>query len=266
MPADDGGNNGGAGENSSVAVTTPDVKSKDNYDGDTMMWRKNIAAKLSPDSETLDICIPALTYVSTDSSTFSSVSIASGNASDNESPAATTQYLEVELRDKDFAPPSVPAKTACSVAAKQNPAIRYPNFGEPLYVETGDLGKLHRRQGWDYGGLAVPFKVQLTGKHALTSSASLGLYAGYRFDFGAFEAKPILFAGASYVPTSDSSGGTTTSQTVAGFGYGVGVLFNIKNGLQAGIIVGFDHVDSAQPYAYNDKPWLSFQIGYSFTE
>jgi len=272
-----GGNNGGGAKgqnndaNKPVAVTTPDVKSKDNYDGDILMWRKNVTAKLSPDSETLDICLPASTYVSSDSSTFASVAITSSSAPAKGAPAPTTQYLEVELRDSFKAPTDaggtvIPATTTCSVAAKQNPNIRYPVLGEPFYVATGDLEKLHSRQGWDYGALAVPFKIQLTGKHALTSSASLGLYAGYRFDFGPLEAKPVIFAAASYVPTSGTAGGTTTSQTVAGFSYGAGLLFEIKNGLQAGVVLGFDHVDSAQPYAYNDKPWLSFQIGYSFAQ
>ncbi len=107
----------------------------------------------------------------------------------------------------------------------------------------------------------------MTGKNAISGSASLGVYAGYRFPVDtSIVLRPVVFVGGSYIPTSSSSGGTTTSQTVAGFSYGVGLLTNIKDSLQAGVVLGFDHVDSAQPYAYNDKPWISFEIGYSFAQ
>ena len=44
----------------------------------------------------------------------------------------------------------------------------------------------------------------------------------------------------------------------------MGLLFDVKDDFHIGLVLGFDHVSSAQKYQYNDKPWVSFEIGYSF--
>jgi hypothetical protein len=124
------------------------------------------------------------------------------------------------------------------------------------------------RVGWDYGALVVPFKMQLSDGKPFTGSASVGGYLGYRFplfDTG-LVFSPVAFAGASNILTSATTGGKTTSQTVAGISYGFGLITDVKDGFQAGVIYGYDHVNSAQPYLYNNKPWISFEIGYSFAK
>lgn len=48
--------------------------------------------------------------------------------------------------------------------------------------------------------------------------------------------------------------------------YGAGVNFSIDDTFNAGFAVGFDHVDDTAGYKYNDKPWVSFQIGIDFSK
>jgi hypothetical protein len=139
--------------------------------------------------------------------------------------------------------------------------------GKLAYITADVAASVDSRSGFDFGALAVPFKVQMTGKQAFSSSASLGGYVGYRIPVGTDSGlviSPILFAGASNISVPSQSDPTTT-ETVAGLSYGIGFITTVKDSIQVGLVVGFDHVDSAS-YAYNDKPWLSFEIGYSFAK
>lgn len=141
------------------------------------------------------------------------------------------------------------------------------HYGDVAYVAAEDLGTVAYRGGFDYGALAVPFKVQMSGGRSFSGAAAIGAYLGYRMPWmnTGVEVRPIIFAGVSNITTSAANGtGGTTSQTVAGLSYGTGFITTIKDSFQIGLVVGFDHVDSAQPYAYNDTPWLSVEIGYSF--
>ncbi len=137
-----------------------------------------------------------------------------------------------------------------------------------FFISQTDLDNAALRTGWDFGTLAVPFKIQLSKSHAFTGSGTVGGYLGYRMPFGdmALKLTPVIFGGASNISTSATTGGTTTSQTVAGLSYGFGIIGKIKDSFQIGLVVGADHVDSAQPYKYNDKPWISFGLGYSFSQ
>jgi hypothetical protein len=63
-----------------------------------------------------------------------------------------------------------------------------------------------------------------------------------------------------------AAGGKSSTQTLADPRYGFGPMTRVKDGFQVGLIVGRDHVDSSQPCQYNDKPWLSFEIGHSFAQ
>jgi len=135
--------------------------------------------------------------------------------------------------------------------------------GQQLYVDPTDA----LRWGWQYGALVVPFKMQLGGKHAFSGSASVGAFLGYKvplWDWG-IALSPVAFAGASNISVPTSDGGKNSSQTMAGLSYGAGVVGEIKDGFQIGIIFGKDHVDSDN-YLYNDKTWISFEIGYSFAQ
>jgi len=140
--------------------------------------------------------------------------------------------------------------------------------GTPVYIDADVAKHADYRVGFDYGLLAVPFKMQMTGKQSFSGSATLGGYIGYRIpltDLG-FEFSPVLFAGASNITVPTAPGSKSPTETAAGFSYGGGFIGRVKESIQVGLVVGFDHVDSAQPYAYNDKPWLSLEIGYSFAQ
>ncbi len=161
--------------------------------------------------------------------------------------------------------------TVSDQAAQQCPDVKNP---QQLYVGTyfdvRDDGLANaRRSGWEYGALVIPFKLQLSQGKALSGSASLGPYLGFRipfFDTGVVMS-PVLFAGASTVavPTT-STGGQTSTQNLAGLSYGGGLVFSVKDNFHVGIILGADHVDSSANYTYNNKPWISFEIGYSFAQ
>lgn len=176
-------------------------------------------------------------------------------------PAAQERAFELGTACNAFA---VTGSNPPKLAAAFNPIEE----GTEFYISQGDTDNAALRTGWDFGALAVPFKIQLSKTHSFTGSATVGAYVGYRMPFGDLDLNftPIAFAGASNISTSATTGGTTTSQTVAGLSYGFGVIGKIKDSFQFGLVIGADHVDSAQPYKYNDKPWISFGLGYSFSQ
>jgi hypothetical protein len=70
-----------------------------------------------------------------------------------------------------------------------------------------------------------------------------------------------IFAGASNIAvTKDNS-----TQQLAGFSYGVGLLGVVKGGFQLGAVVGFDSVGN-KDFQYNNDPWIAVELGYSFLQ
>jgi hypothetical protein len=261
-------------------VEVPVPNADTNYYDDKLQWDENVVGwKNATDTDPV-FCIPKhITLVGKDSQVRATTDT-SGTTPQQK------QYLRTVLGDGYFfgligrseeiqKPPAgksgkfyLPAPADVATVCPAIPAGKAQDLydGEPVYVSSDDVARIDRRAGWDYGALAVPFKVQLSGKQAFSGSATLGGYLGYKFPLEGIVLRPIVFAGASNISTSATTGGTTTSQTVAGLSYGFGLLTTIKGSLQAGLVLGFDHVDSSQPYAYNDKPWLSLEIGYSFAQ
>jgi hypothetical protein len=254
--------------------------SSENYLDDRLAWPSAIEAKATLDGDYSDgYCIPAKTrligaHAALDTDVQQTTTTGSKTAGQTAG-TSTSQFQAVTLDTdkpilgflgktpkKAVAPPADFA-TAC-------PDVKTPqkNFskGDLAYISAGDMDNVGYRAGFDYGALVVPFKMQLSGDKAFTGSSSLGGYVGWQNPIGdlGLNVSPIIFAGASSISTSATSGATTTSQTVAGLSYGAGLLFEIKDDFQAGVVLGFDHVSSAQNYQYNNKPWISFEIGYSF--
>ena len=254
--------------------TSKTPNSDNNYLDDRLLWDTKISAKADPKDESPSFCFPSRTRLLGHKSTLDTVT-RTANGTNGSTPTQSEQYLQVILDPEPVLfgfsyPPqaAIPAGTAnCSGFSTDKPPLAF-NPGDIAYVSTTDLGTLDFRSGIDYGALVVPFKLQTTGKGSFTSSASVGGYVGYRIPWmdAGVTFSPVVFAGVSNISTSIVSGGKTTSQTLAGLSYGAGLLFTIKNSIQVGAVVGFDHVDAAQPYAYNDKPWVSFEIGYSFAQ
>lgn len=138
--------------------------------------------------------------------------------------------------------------------------------GQFAYVSADDLPDAHRA-GWEYGALAVPFKLQTSQGGTITSATSLGPYLGYRVRLtDSIVLSPVGFVGAAPVTVSTTKNGTSSSQQLAAISYGGGFVFTIKDSFQAGIIIGADHVNPNSNYPYNDKLWVSFALGYSFAK
>ncbi len=123
------------------------------------------------------------------------------------------------------------------------------------------------RTGVTYGALVVPFKYHTSGDREYTGSASVGGYAGYRFEtlrnLG-FTATPIGFMGAANISLPSGSGNGTDN--VMGFSYGVGLVATFKGSFQTGVVVGWDRVGNNANYKYNGKPWVALEIGYAFLQ
>ena len=142
-----------------------------------------------------------------------------------------------------------------------------------VFVNAQDLENTSLRQGWDFGTLVVPFKFQMSDKSIVTGSATLGGYVGYNIGLNmpGFRLSPVAFVGVSDVTLPQSSGSgsggssKSSSDTTAGLSYGVGLMGTIKDKFNISLVFGADHV-SSKNYQYQDKPWVSFALGYSFTK
>jgi hypothetical protein len=248
-----------------TAVTTTNLPDSDlNYLDDGLLWNHNILARSDPAGEDV-YCIPARTRLMGIKPTLDTVTKTSGGATQTE------QYLQVILDPRPRILGLFGKVQQKLDATSSSPCRALRNsleldISDVAYVSNKDLGMAAYRGGFDYGALAIPFKVQMTGKRSFSGSSSIGAYLGYRIPWvdSGVEFRPIIFAGAANISTSATTAGTTSSQTVAGLSYGLGLISTIKGSFQVGLVLGFDHVDSAQPYVYNDKPWLSVEIGYSF--
>jgi len=282
--------------NGPVTTTPPIPNANDNYLGDTLSWDSPIVVQAVGKNRQVDLshgyCLPANVRVVGTASGFSTATV---KPADDSSTGTSTNYLPAILNtdrllgvlpaqksddvtvDPKTSQISVTGDTQVKVQQltnmcqdldfKSGPAITIAE-GTEFYVSQDDLENAAIRAGWDYGTLVVPFKIQLTKAHAFAGSSTIGAYLGYRLPIHAlgFQLTPVIFAGASNIATSETTGGATNSQTVAGLTYGFGLIGTIKDSFHMGIVLGADHVDTAQPYLYNDRPWLSFEIGYSFSQ
>jgi hypothetical protein len=124
------------------------------------------------------------------------------------------------------------------------------------------------RYGLTYGLLAVPFKYHLTGAKEFTGAATVGPYFGYRTlsSSNGYGISYVGFLGYSNISVMQTVNGQSASQNLASISYGVGAIATVKGNFQLGGVVGFDHVSKDSNYAYNDKPWLAIELGYSFLQ
>jgi hypothetical protein len=291
--AGDGGKAKGATSGSpSANASIPN--SSDNYLGDRLSWSGAIEAKTTLSGTYAGgYCIPADTKVIGATKAMSTMVQTAQDSDGNTTGTSAPQFQEVtldayrligsDLPDNVSAPdgdsktitdPTSPPHKTRYVPVPQDTGTLCPDVSNPIpldqgahaFISSDDMGNVTYRAGFRYGALIVPFKMQLSAGKALTGSASLGGYLGYQDPVGDIGVNftPVLFGGLSNISTSATTGSTTTSQTVAGLSYGGGILFDIKDDFHIGFVLGFDHVSSAQKYQFNDKPWVSFEIGYSF--
>jgi hypothetical protein len=211
-----------------------------NYEGDRVTFPLSIKASLLDYSgaSTSAICLPSGTELwgvtSYTLNNIAGVEFRTGNR---------------DIKSCDSIPKDIPAKSV-------------------VFVATTEITRVPaNRFGLTYGVLAVPFKFHLSGAKELTGSASLGSYLGYRFDREGslgIGVATVAFVGAADIAVPSTIGGAT--QNVAGFSYGLGVIGTVKGNFQLGGVLGFDRVSSNAGYQYNGKPWIAFELGYSFMQ
>ncbi|HSC18715.1 MAG TPA: hypothetical protein VLC74_07350 [Rhizomicrobium sp.] len=270
---------------STTAGVTTTPNSANNYKDDRFQWHYAVEAR-SKLTGPNDICIPANTRVigakgGLDTATTTTVQTNGGSQSSAQASQWQQVYLDIDKPILGIlgSPTNVtgepgkrtagpPADSAISCPTVATPAHGLGE-GDLVYVSADDVAKA-ARAGWDYGVLVAPFKLQLSGDKEFTGSVSIGPYLGYQFplwDFG-LTLNIVGFAGASSINVnSTDASGQSTSQTLAGLSYGGGLVTTVKeSSFQVGVLVGVDHVNSSANYKYNNEPWLSFEIGYSFMQ
>lgn len=183
--------------------------------------------------------------------------------------------------------------TGCKAAVRFGGPTASPRPGDTVLIAPEVLtDQAPNRYGWTFGTLAVPFKYHLRGDRGITGGVTLGGYTGYRWTWRATSLSVIGFVGGTKVdvpapPKSSSTAGTTGSTgttgtetdtgtdtskdqvsgntvSLAGFSYGLGLVANIKQAFQVGLVVGADRVSKNANYANNGKPWISLSLGYDF--
>lgn len=137
-------------------------------------------------------------------------------------------------------------------------------FIEAAYVNANDPDRF----GLVSGLLAVPFKYHLSGSKEFLGGGAIGLYMGYRFDRNALGlgTKLVGFAGPTTVSVTQNVDGVSKSQSLSGFSYGLGLIGELKNGFQVGLVFGKDHVSKSAGYIDNGKTWLSISLGFEFAK
>jgi hypothetical protein len=270
-----------------------------NFVGDRVTFFTNfIAKKVDYSKQTAapitDVCVPAGTIahgqnpitIQTPAGTSAGASgTAASGAAGTTSSASTTSTTSTPLTffvnavgtptATSTASPAIPASAATATTAICGSNIPSVKAGDVVLVDPTVIGQLpYHRQGFVYGTLLVPFKYHFHS-HSFTSSASVAPYLGWQsLDNGNDPTKPkdspwpplqyVLFAGASITPVAGSNS-DGSSQTFAGFSYGMGILTTIKDSFHGGLVVGWDKVNASAKYADNNRPWISLELGFNFS-
>ncbi|HTT98949.1 MAG TPA: hypothetical protein VMF58_12930 [Rhizomicrobium sp.] len=281
----------GSSSGQSTPSTPPIPNSDSNYLDDTLEW--NMPVYIYPTgNKGVDLsstfCLPANTPVIGLDSKYTTGTPPNSTTAQNYLPLrlgdSVLKNVDMVLLTKaqsQSSPASTQGAARCdhisnaAVAVdKANPPKltndEYPIFTDTqFYVSANDLDHTATRAGWDFGTLVVPFKFQMSDKSIVTGSATLGGYVGYNFglDMPGFRVSPVVFVGVSDISMTNSggTGGKSTTDTVAGMSYGIGLMGTIKDSFNISLVFGADHA-SSKSYQYQDKPWVSFALGYSFTK
>jgi hypothetical protein len=123
----------------------------------------------------------------------------------------------------------------------------------------------YTNQGFVSGVLAVPFKMHISDR-SVTAGSTIGAYIGYQTSlFNSITVTPVFAGGLALVPVSNLNSPNATTATGVSVATGlIGTWGPHGTGIQVGVLVGVDYVGKQQNYQYEGKPWLSFEVGYSF--
>ncbi|MCO5950024.1 hypothetical protein [Mucilaginibacter flavidus] len=128
-----------------------------------------------------------------------------------------------------------------------------------------------------FSGLSIPFKYRpATGSHSgsiLNGDINLGTFLGVRLGLlgntGGISIGGTF--GVSSLPMNSSNNSMVpaqSSQSISGFTYGGGIVFDWQKKFQIGIIKGYDHAvgDLSKTYIYQDKSWFALSLNYKFLD
>lgn len=146
-----------------------------------------------------------------------------------------------------------------------------PTVGLIAYLSISEFDSSHD-QSYDIvtGILTVPFKYHFTD-HATTAGSTIGGYIGYGLNKNAGSVSWIVGGGLALVNPTPASASTTSNpnastSTITGISIATGIIGSVgTTKVQFGVLVGVDLVEKSQNYKYDGKPWLSFTIGYTFS-
>lgn len=113
--------------------------------------------------------------------------------------------------------------------------------------------------GIDTGILVVPFKLR---SGDIYSDAAIGPYISYKWEY----VDLLALAGISQISVSEI--GSENIETETGLTGAVGINIEIDTDWDVAFLVGVDHLsgDKGDNWQYQDKAWVSFGIGYNFTQ
>jgi hypothetical protein len=136
-----------------------------------------------------------------------------------------------------------------------------------LYTITNqDLAVVrYTNQGFVTGVLSVPFKMHLSD-HSVSAGSTVGGYVGYQTSlFNSITVTPVIAGGLALIQTQDVNSSSQSNR--AGVSLATGIIGNVGphgSGVQLGILLGVDYLGKSADYKYEGKPWLAFEVGYSF--
>lgn len=130
----------------------------------------------------------------------------------------------------------------------------------------------------EFGLLYLPFKFRpglkdnnLNKARDLTSEVNLGatMNIGFNSNVRVIKNLNIPFNISLFtdkVNKYNSYDGIDKEENLTGLSFATGLVFNVKNGLQVGGLIGVDQAmgQSGERWIYDGRPWFSFGIGYKF--
>ena len=159
------------------------------------------------------------------------------------------EYIEFEYVAPTTSPPKKVARAELNKPyfLCKNSNITSPNY----YKQVG---------GVTTGVLIIPLKIR--NDFTLSGDSSIGPYVGLSGDEFTFMSTFGFTQLTIPVTTTGAELETRTGLTLA-----VGVNWKVREYFNIGFVAGFDHVagDAGDRFTYQDKPWGSFAIGYTFT-
>ncbi len=107
----------------------------------------------------------------------------------------------------------------------------------------------------------MPFKIRFN-PITIAPGGELGGYYGWYIK----DTNWLFAAHAGLTSISLNNIDAETPENKLGLTIGVALINDIGKNFQVGIVTGIDLFDGADKWAYGYAPWLSLQIGFTFTK